>query len=119
MKNFLISVSIFVFLLGNTSYAQTANATLTGVVTDQIGAVIPNATVTTINFLLFVTVFSAVSAIGITSRRFLPSQAIFSARWRAASSARFSRLPVSGKLRGFRAKSKIRRKICRRRWQSA
>ncbi|MCY7347952.1 MAG: carboxypeptidase-like regulatory domain-containing protein [Pyrinomonadaceae bacterium] len=49
MKRLLFSVIFLAFLCGKAIFAQSANATLTGVVTDQNGAVIPNATITATN----------------------------------------------------------------------
>lgn len=52
MKNLIVHLILAVSFFGlfaNTSQAQQATATLTGVVTDQTGAVITNATVTATN----------------------------------------------------------------------
>ena len=49
MKKHLFLAIFLVLLCGKVSFAQSANATLTGVVTDPNGAVIPNATVTATN----------------------------------------------------------------------
>jgi hypothetical protein len=52
MKNLIVHLILavsFFGLLSNTSQAQQSNATLTGIVTDPNGALIPNATVTATN----------------------------------------------------------------------
>lgn len=49
MKKIIILAAFLVFLGGKASFAQSANATLTGVVTDPNGAVIPGATVSATN----------------------------------------------------------------------
>lgn len=49
MKRLIILTAFLLLFLGKASYAQSANATLTGVVTDPNGAVIPEATVTATN----------------------------------------------------------------------
>src|SRR6266404_6335622 len=46
MKRILLSLGISLFLVTTVTLAQVSSASLTGLVTDQSGAVVPNVTVT-------------------------------------------------------------------------